>query len=174
MSTTTNPSDFTHRQKLADMLPDHAQVVELGVAAGIFGDALLTRNPKIKRYHGVDKWDDHHDTKEFLAAQTLLNRHGFFKVFLYRETFDLALPRFHDNTMDLVYVDGYAHTGQEGGKTLTDWWPKVKSGGIFAGHDFDEAWPETRAAVVAFAAKYALEINVIKGDTFASWWVRKA
>lgn len=148
-------------------------MIELGVAAGIFADALLTRNPTIKRYYGVDKWNDHHGTEEMVAATKLLMRHGFFKTYLVRETFKDACDTFANNYADLIYVDRYAHTAQEGGETLDDWWPVVKRGGIFAGHDFDPAWPENRAAVLAFATRHNLEINVISGDSYASWWVRK-
>lgn len=28
---------------------------------------------------------------------------------------------------DFVYIDGYAHTGEENGKTIIDWWRKVRT-----------------------------------------------
>lgn len=89
-----------------------------------------------------------------------------------RDEFAIAVSRFPDGYFSLVYIDGYAHTGQQGGKTLADWWPKVASGGIFAGHDYSPRYPLTVAAVKAFAARHHLAINVTDDDP-ASWWTRK-
>lgn len=165
---------------LAELLPrDAAIVCELGVAAGEFADALLAASHDIAEYHGIDLWSDHHDTKEMEEARKRLSlRHRmidkrFTEIILKRRSFADAVRDYSNDSFDLVYVDGYAHTGQEAGRTLYDWWPKVKPGGIFAGHDYDVAWPLTVSAVTQFVREHNLELNVIKGDEFASWWVRK-
>jgi hypothetical protein len=58
------------------------------------------------------------------------------------------LAEFDDGTLDFFYIDGYAHTGNAGGRTLHDWWRKVRPGGVLAGHGYDaENWPKNVAAV---------------------------
>lgn len=88
-------------------------------------------------------------------------------------TFEVALRVFADASLDLIYIDGYAHTGQEGGKTLDDWWPKLKRGGIFAGHDYHKTYQPTMDAVDAFMLKHKMPFSLTDGDELPSWWVRK-
>jgi len=46
-----------------------------------------------------------------------------------------AAPTFLNNSLDFVYLDG-DHRRDMVRHDLLLWWPKVKSGGIIAGHDF--------------------------------------
>ena len=159
------------RAHLALMVPAGGTVIELGVAAGKFAEEMLTIAPSIQ-YIGIDRWADHHDEDEMRTAKDRLwpwrDRVGF-----HRMTFAEAIPKIPDAFADLIYIDGYAHTGQEGGQTLRDWWPKLRPGGIFAGHDYDGLYPETIEAVDAFVAENRLELNVIEELPHSSWWVRK-
>jgi hypothetical protein len=45
---------------------------------------------------------------------------------LLRMSFDEAAELFDDEFFDFIYFDGYAHTGEEGGKTFSDWYQKLK------------------------------------------------
>tara|TARA_Y100000389_G_C17052243_1_gene313332 strand:+ start:118 stop:318 length:201 start_codon:yes stop_codon:yes gene_type:complete len=61
---------------------------------------------------------------------------------------------FPDDFFDFIYVDGYAHTGEENGKTFFDWWPKLKQNGIFSGDDYDnKKWTEVYKNVNNFCEK---------------------
>ena len=158
------------------MLGKNDIMIELGVAAGRFAVECLTENPEI-RYIGIDRWSDHHDDAEMYKAIESLS---VFKpnVAIMRYTFSKALPLFHDNFADMIYIDGYAHTGQENGQTLDEWWPKLKTGGIFAGHDYDRNYPQTIRAVDNFIQKLTdsgvdVELNIIKEKPNCSWWIKK-
>ena len=72
---------------------------------------------------------------------------------LLRMDFDDALLLFEDNYFDFIYVDGFAHTGEEGGKTLIDWIKKLKVGGYLAGDDYHNDWPLVVWAVNDLAKK---------------------
>ena len=160
------------RADLAALVPAGGVFIELGVAAGLYAKEVLERNPAL-HYLGIDRWADHHDLNEMDKVRMRLQPHAT-RVGLWRESFDAALPKVPDASADLVYVDGYAHTGQEGGKTLDDWWAKVKPGGFLAGHDYHPRWPLTGMAVDAFARKHALPVQVIREvDTFHSWVIAK-
>lgn len=66
-------------------------------------------------------------------------------------TFDQALDLFDDASFDFIYCDEYAHTGEEAGRTLADWYPKLKPGGVMAGDGYDpDNWP-----LVVWAAHHA-------------------
>lgn len=161
--------EITRRADLARLVPPGGLMVELGVARGNFALEMIEAN-RAANYLGIDRYTDHHDDREFLLARGRIEVRG---GSLFRRTFAEMLGSFADGEIDLVYVDGYAHTGQEGGKTLRDWWPKVKPGGIFAGHDYAPRWQPTMDAVDAFVRANGLRLNVIEEKPFPSWWVRK-
>jgi len=161
-----NVPDFLNRKNLVG--------IELGVAKGEFSKKMINSG-KFKLYYGVDKYSDHHDSKEYL--ETLKNV-GFEKNFiLLRTSFESALNLFEDNYFDFVYVDGYAHGGQEGGKTLCDWIKKVKIGGIICGDDYDQKFPLTVSAVDHLAENTNNQLFITNKDLynkeehkhFASW-----
>jgi hypothetical protein len=66
--------------------------------------------------------------------------------------------------LSFVYIDAnhsYHHTLQD----LTTWWPKIKPGGILAGHDlFSMTHPSVTGALVKFAQLADLEVKCIDGD----------
>ncbi len=51
---------------------------------------------------------------------------------------------YEDGTLDAVFIDA-DHSEEAVSLDISAWWPKVKPGGILAGHDFD--WPGVRAGV---------------------------
>lgn len=160
---------LTTRADLARLVPPDGLIIELGVAAGRFAVELMQSNASA-RYIGIDRWSDHHDGEEYGRAKTLIEALGGSVI---RATFTDARPGFADGSADLVYVDGYAHTGQDGGQTLRDWWPVVRPGGIFAGHDYCGQYQPTIDAVDAFVSEYRLELRIIDESPHFSWWVRK-
>lgn len=150
----------------------HGTGVELGVANGFFSREILYCS-NCERLYSIDRWTEpHHGMDEYLQA---LDRLHLFRTRsrVLRATFDEALVLFQVGSLDFVYVDGYAHTGQEGGKTLEDWWPKIKPDGVMAGHDYDPLFQPTIDAVDAFVARHGLELHLTEEEKLRSWWVVK-
>lgn len=144
-------------------------MIELGVAKGRFAVELIEANPSA-RYIGIDRWSDHHDGEEYAAAKALIEMMGGQVI---RSTFADAVGGFPDAAADLIYIDGYAHTGQLGGATLREWWPKLKPGGIFAGHDYCAEYQPTIDAVDAFVAEHGIDLHIIDEKPHPSWWLIK-
>lgn len=173
----------------------HGTGVELGVANGFFSREILYRSD-CERLYSIDRWTEaHHPLMECLQASLLLahvmvdiqcdvlrgaayNRFGGpvrpVESIILRASFEEAAALFPEGGLGFVYVDGYAHTGQEGGKTLEDWWPKIKPGGVMAGHDYDPLFQPTIDAVDAFVARHGLELHLTEEEKLRSWWVVKA
>lgn len=146
--------------------------VELGVARGDFSADVLTWS-FCKLLYSIDRWTEpHHDIHEYQRALDRLNPF-WTRSRVLRATFEEALVLFQPDSLDFVYVDGYAHTGQEGGKTLEDWWPKIKPDGVMAGHDYDPLFQPTIDAVDAFVARHGLELHLTEEEKLRSWWVVK-
>ena len=165
------------REDIILLAPKGGVGIELGVAEGEFANRVCEKK-HLSKWYGVDRYTDHHDHKEMWQ---MLERMEPYKEFtLIRESFDKCLELFDDNYFDIVYVDGYAHTGQENGKTLEDWYPKVKSGGIFSGDDYEKCWGLNFRCINEFVEKYNLELNVVpstepnsKWSRHPSWWIKK-
>lgn len=149
------------RQDIIRLLPVEASNligVELGVAQGVFSSRMV-RTGRFAWFFGVDMYADQHDTNEYKHA---LRAVGLFSKYkLLRMSFDEALDLFDDSSLDFVYVDGYAHTGEEGGDTIYKWFRKVKVGGVLAGDDYHrEKWPLVVEAVDEFARDAGAEVYV--------------
>jgi len=164
------PPIIPTRQDLARLL-FHGTGAELGVAAGAFSACML-ESSGITTLYAIDRWTDHHDLREYFKACHQLRRLAG-AAFVLRMTFAEACPLFPAEHFDFLYIDGYAHTGQEGGQTLHDWWPKLKPGGIFAGHDYSPQYPLTMQAVDQFAAAHGLTLHLTTEDKLPSWWCHK-
>ena len=114
-------------------------------------DRRMLRSGKFARYFGVDRYSDLHDTQEYKAA---LKRIGLSApCHVLRMTFAEALDLFEDEYFDFIYIDGFAHTGEEGGRTLYGWYRTLKVGGVMAGDDYHPDWPLVMWAVNDFAAR---------------------
>lgn len=157
------------RDDLAKMA--YGVAAELGVAAGEYSAILLERG-RVDVLYSIDRWADHHDEAEMRIAQERLAKFQS-RSRIIRATFADAVKDFDDEMFDFLYIDGYAHTGQDGGRTLRDWWPKLRSGGIFAGHDYSPQFQPTIDAVDAFAAEHGLTIRLTMDDALPSWWTIK-
>jgi len=164
---------LTTREQLVKLVPAGGAAAELGVAKGHFSNELLKAGDHFKLY-SVDRWagDRGHDDVQYNEARALLSKHGERSIVI-KKTFEDCLADFPEESLDLVYIDGYAHTGQDGGKTLEQWWSRVRPGGIFAGHDYHPKWQPTIDAVNAFAHGHGLRINLTTDDEYPSWFVRK-
>lgn len=138
------------RDDVAKLLRPGAIGIELGVAEAIFAERVLS-NSSIGFLYGVDMYagDRGHDLGQYKRALSRLLKFQGRSALLHMR-FEQALDLFPDRFFDFVYVDGYAHTGEEGGGTFRDWWPKLKPGGIFAGDDYDPAWPDVMLHVDEF------------------------
>jgi hypothetical protein len=146
---------------------------ELGVAKGYFSNDILTHS-NIKYLYSIDMWagDRGHDDIEFNYANKLLQKFSN-KNCIIKKSFADSVVMFKDGFFDFIYIDGYAHTGQESGKTLYNWWPKLKPNGIFSGHDYDNTWPETIKQIDKFVKYYNLTLNIIKDKPYNSWYIIK-
>ena len=150
------------RHHIVNLLNGNKNIgIELGVAKGGYSKRMIN-SKKFSHFYGVDAYSDKHDTAQYCQALKYI---GFknSQYSLLRVDFDSALNMFVDNYFDFIYIDGYAHTGEEGGKTIVDWFKKLKVGGILAGDDYHQGWPLVTWAVNDFASQINSTINLTLG-----------
>lgn len=146
--------------------------IELGVAAAKYSK-YLTENYNFVEYYGIDKWNDHHNEKEKNSVFEYFKEKKNVKIM--HMSFDDALILFPDNYFDFIYIDGYAHTGQNDGKTIRTWFYKLKQGGIFSGHDYcEKMWPKTYQQVNK-VIRDELGYEILKTEELKepSWYIIK-
>jgi predicted O-methyltransferase YrrM len=129
--------------EMTTLCPDNSIFVDIGVDLGVSLSALSNaKNAKL--VYAVDPYLEYeqsyifHWTRqqayEFVVNEFLPSHKN---VQLIRDT-SLAVSKFiEDKSVDLVVIDAN-HTYESGIEDLSAWLPKVKSGGLIAGHDYSQ------------------------------------
>lgn len=161
--------------------------VEVGVAAGEFSRTILDVWEG-RRLHLVDPWrhlpnyvdltnvsDAAHEELFRSLPQRLASHRDRYRI--HRMLSQQAAQSFDDLSLDFVYIDA-EHTCEAVRNDLALWYPKVRAGGILAGHDFvDGSLPEgrfgVRKAVLEFEQQKGLRVAVTAENEWPSWYVIK-
>lgn len=135
---------ITKRIELVKLLPPNSVVAEIGVAEGSFSKELLDAG--VERLFMVDAWthlpsvtgdgnfpQEWHD-KNYNCAFNKVQPYGWRAKLLRGLSVEMA-NNVPDDSLDMLYLDA-GHFYQAVSDDLTAWYPKVKSGGIVAGHDY--------------------------------------
>lgn len=134
---------FLQREDLSNFINENSSVCEVGVKSGEFFKWLTKNNPKLSV--AVDLWDlytipsqndlnyDIGDIKKFESEF----RHKFKDTIIHKMSSIEASKLFENFMFDLIYLDA-DHTYESTKSDMYAWYPKVKSGGILAGHDYCE------------------------------------
>ncbi|MBI5766068.1 class I SAM-dependent methyltransferase, partial [Candidatus Falkowbacteria bacterium] len=129
------------------MLNLNGMAVEVGVGTGDYSEAIL-KNGRFSTVYSVDSWlefdrevykdmnnvPQKEQDKRYRFVLKRLRRFGKRNSVL-RMASEQAVTLFKDDTLDFIYVDAN-HSYEVCKKDMELWWPKLREGGIFAGHDF--------------------------------------
>lgn len=137
-----------------DTLPEGIEMVEIGCYQGEATEMFLHKASKLV---AVDPWADYledtgSDVIGTISMREMAEVERLFDARVGGRVTKIKLPSveaasiFADGTFDLVYIDanhGYADVLAD----IAAWRSKVKPGGIFAGHDFNDERPDLQRAV---------------------------
>ncbi len=152
------------------MIQNHGENLigaEIGVLRAESLCTILQTCENVKLMYGVDSWQPYSDYLKFpydgTPAYTVSEReietvrfeayHNIKwsgeqnRVKILEMDSSLAVNHIQDEELDFIFIDTYL-TKEQASKDLEDWYPKVKSGGLFAGHDWD--CPEIQTEVRKF------------------------
>lgn len=142
--------------------------VEVGTRVGDLASVVLDRTKLTLTV--VDSWEGQFADAEAEARAKLGGRAAIIKARSVE-----ASKQFENESLDLVYIDA-AHDFESVCADIKAWYPKVKSGGILAGHDYEDKpddgyWGpiEVKRAVDSVFNT----VNVIDENP-PSWWVVKS
>lgn len=159
------------------------QAVEVGTHRGEFAAAMLSC------WIGqslccVDSWESGYDPDDptsqsdrkadYLACRSRLAKFGSRVQIAKRRSTD-ATRIFANASLDFVYVDAN-HQLEHVREDLRLWWPKVKSGGLLAGHDFicpgekhGGHGKSIQLAVMEFAERQGVSIYLVPETVPEPW-----
>jgi predicted O-methyltransferase YrrM len=149
--------------------------VEIGSAEGDTTEFLLSNHSSlnltsIDPYVEYVDWNGNNIVRRETSLNYLTQRLEKFKdrFKLIQMFSDDAVDLIEDESLDFIFIDGL-HTYDQVTKDCNNYYSKVKSGGIFAGHDY-HVINEVGKAVDEFAAKFGVEISHTKYDVW--YWVK--
>jgi hypothetical protein len=178
--------EVNHRWQLGDLMNSRGLLgvaVEVGTHRGVFAESFR-RVWQGQTLHCIDPWnvppgfeqqaaglgdgskgdreDDYWTARKRLLYWT---RKG--QVEIHRAMSPEAAGMFSDESLDLVYIDA-DHSYSAVLADLEAWWPKLRSGGLIAGHDFlcpgevAGGWGQfTQRAVAEFSATNGVDTFLI-------------
>lgn len=152
------------REQLLSFLPTGGVVAELGVDRGGFSQNILEINQP-KKLHLVDVWQSTRYPEELFheVKARFQEEISDGKVEINQGLSTEVVTEFPDGYFDWIYIDT-AHTYSVTKAELEAYLPKMKLGGVIAGHDFivgeiDVPWRYgVIEAVYEFCGKYGWEI----------------
>jgi predicted O-methyltransferase YrrM len=158
---------------------------EVGVREGYFSKFILD-NTSVKKLYAIDPWENNAELSDcetvFRTCKGLLDPFGD-RAEMVKGYSPFAAEMFEDGSLDFIYIDGL-HDYESVKADIAGFYPKLKVGGIIAGHDYHlEDWPGVYNAVNEFISENKLEINVTGTDSpdreiehdgwKPSWWAIK-
>lgn len=116
--------------------------IEIGVDYGTTSVHLLNSFPNATLY-GIDPYMQYKDwhggevnnRNEVLEIMTNRLKEFGNRFVHVRKTSDEAVSQFEDESVDFIFIDGL-HTYEQVLTDCRNYWPKLKEGGLFCGHDF--------------------------------------
>lgn len=150
------------------------QGAEIGVKGGVFS-AYVLRHWRGSRLISIDHWEGEH-ARHYSKARQRLAPFGA-RSEVWRMTSLEAAAHVEDRSLDFVYIDA-AHDAESVANDLRAWFPKVRSGGIIAGHDYapDRNRRGVKSVVDAFFSECGLPVAATRGvrslEVHPSWIVR--
>jgi len=133
---------------LKDLIKDLGINVETMVEIGSYqGESTIIFHdniPKLKILHAVDPWingyapgdvcsDEY--SMETVEKNFDLRTSEFEKIFKHKSTSVNFSKMIDDGSLDFVYIDG-DHSYESCKQDIITWLPKLKKGGVIAGHDY--------------------------------------
>jgi len=147
---------------------------EIGVMEGSYSRALCMYNPELKLY-SIDGWEllkDNNKRKKHQLwwYERAKNKLAPYNTTIVKKLSNEAVKQFEDNSLDFVYIDAN-HTYQCVIEDTTIWTPKVRSGGIVSGHDYQ--LPDVKKAVDEYAVQHNYKLNITEEGNPSWWFVKK-
>lgn len=152
--------------------------VEVGVALGHNSRSILTHLPEVTLIGVDNNYLNYNDSSRKMLQEFEP------RFFLYESDSANASMEFFDETIDFVYIDADHHSIAVL-RDIDTWYPKIRKGGIVAGHDFEKLGrldnENVQDAVLYFTERHKLQVHCASiigepgemGHNRMDWWFFK-
>lgn len=169
---------LTRLDLITQLVPPNGKMVEVGTDRGDFAFEVIKELPSLD-LTCVDPWEttvddisDPHTNRDRNIDKEVTENKLRGKATIQQKKSLEFVTQVLDESLDCAYLDG-DHYRPGFDNDLEAWWPKIKPGGILAGHDLTGEWePWIRAAVEEFAFYHNTEVFCTQ-DFPASWFFVK-
>jgi len=159
--------------------------VEIGVGTGVNSKSIM-ENLNVRRLYLIDPYDKYSDyvkelkqSNNFSKKTVLLGEETAkknlqkwkSKLIWLKDKSDMAVKSVVDK-LDFVYVDGN-HERDYVKRDIELFWPKLKKGGLMAGHDFLPKFQGVIEAVNEMFKDYEVASITTDKKPNVDWWVWK-
>lgn len=157
----------------------YGKFIEIGTWLGQSAAYMAVEIANSKKnidFYCVDTWkgSEEHQSDERVKKdelyQTFLKNISPISEYIIpiRLTSEQAASHFKNESLDFIFIDAN-HEYEEVKKDIEIWYPKLKNGGIFAGHDYVQSWPGVYKAVNEWCEKNNIELQANE----SCWITRK-
>ncbi len=140
---------------IASIIPEKSTIIEIGSYCG-GSTSIIAKIFKHSKIFSVDPWemyiedcsvyDINKQKIELEQAEKIFDGviKNYTNIVKNKTSSSEFVKNIEDNTIDFIYIDGN-HQYSSVKEDLENWYPKIKLGGIIAGHDY--GWPTVRRAI---------------------------
>ena len=173
---------------LAQQRQPRLRGAEIGVLKGTLSTALLQQFPNLFLWM-VDSWTAASpDSRYYQSRDTTARQSNAQHLSNLQEAFErtsfaadrrvlmrcesvVAASSLPDESLDFVFIDA-DHTLEAVNSDISSWWPKIRTGGILAGHDYGDrrnrlGFFGVNRAVDEFAARLGLALELNPGSVWS-------
>jgi len=163
-----------------NLIPN-ATILEVGISRGHSTATILQSSPDLKEYWGIDAYQPGKDfldtpTREYTINEVnKIKKRAFSNIRaqsncsifkMYEDWTWNVVNEFEDQYFDFIFLDSYLNE-KDVEHELKRWYPKLKVGGYYSGHDY--AYAQVKRPV----NKFIKDNNVKTYSIFDSVWVWK-
>jgi len=148
--------------------------VEIGCRAGVNAVQIIRRLP-VSKVFLIDPFVPYYDRaaytdgqQEFFRKQFIRNLGPYQDRFHFVQDYSFNVTHVIPDDLDFCYIDG-GHHYDEVMKDISLYYPKIRSGGVIGGHDWN--WKEVASAVLDFCREHGLYDDLMGVDP--DWWIVK-
>lgn len=161
-------------------LGDGITGVEVGVCSGLNSTMLMLECPNIKKLYGVDPYMAYQDWTAFFhqeaqdewwatANKNLKDWPDRYEFI--RKPSEEAVSMWADKSLDFVFIDG-DHSYEGARKDFEMYIPKVRSGGVVSGHDYNIA--DVRNALHNWFETHGQDFSIVTQTCNSAWyWIKE-
>lgn len=165
-------------EELSKRLGRNVFGLEIGVCRGENIVYFLEKTDKIEKIDCIDPYLPYDDwngpiTKEDVERSYQITLENFLphrnRVELHKDTSINCVSKFHDEFFDYIFIDG-DHSYQGVLSDISNYYSKLKKGGIFSGHDINLA--DVRKALLDFRTQNNIKDEIKFTNINVWYWIK--